>query len=1063
MFRTNALIATAILDEQIAGEIALIERERRQVSEPKASDQPAQSVTTDTNFAAGSKAGLRARIKALIVKSSPIADLARKLRGLVEDIWARLLPVLIHPVVRVGPDAEQPRSFRGKTVLFVGGWRPQNAQLDLVRAFDTLREICECPVRLILAGRTSSQAYVDRVQSEIEIRKLKDVVIVVRDPEQEELDRWYGCSDLFLSSSFRDYFISSIGSCPPPVRAMACDVPVLACGAKVLSSLLGRDALILETHHPDPIACAAKIMLEEPWLRRRVVAAQRKQLWRLKRFSLIALLIRIMEFFRVRPPSETRTSGASWQIEGPFDSAYSLAVVNREVALALSGQGRDVGLVSRDGPGPFAPAAEFLAKNPAVAAISRTGQSNRRSDVALRNTYPPWVFDLAGDLRGLVCYAWEESGFPADYVRDFNCNLDLVTVTSRYVAKVLRDNGVRTPIRVVGDGIDQIIRLERGRNSTSDRDNGVAKKYGLGERFCFLHISSGFPRKGVDLLLAAWASAFRDTDDLVLVIKGLPNQHHQIDQDVAALDRSDPHHAPIVVINQSIDDNEVYGLYQSADVVVAPSRGEGFGLPLAEALALGKPVITTAFGGQMDFCSSEDAWLCDYDFAYAQSHLSPPLSVWAEPRLESLVGCLREARMSSPVERSRRGQSGRVRLRQMHTWRDVALRLQAAVADVQALDQRCLRPPKVGWVSTWNSRCGIAAYSQALTSAFPPNKLAVFANWNAELLGPEIFVYRTWEQGWNDPLDRLYGAIVDAEVDAVVIQFNFGFFGLSALSGLIERLGKKRIPVYLGLHSTTDIERPELTIRLSDADAALARARRLLVHSVHDLNRLKARGFVDNVTLLPFGLPQPPLKKQRRGGARKLIASFGYLLAHKGVPELIEAVAMLRQDGLDVDLLLLNALYPAEESTRMRVVCENAISEKGLGEHIKLRTDYLSEAEVVSELAAADLVVYPYQQTQESASAAVRLGLASLAPVATTPLPIFDDIASIAHRLPGTAANDIAAGLKRLLLDSSELCRLAEAQKSWVTTLQWQAVSRRLYALIRGEFVDDVSTYSQSS
>ena len=140
------------------------------------------------------------------------------------------------------------------------------------------------------------------------------------------------------------------------------------------------------------------------------------------------------------------------------------------------------------------------------------------------------------------------------------------------------------------------------------------------------------------------------------------------------------------------------------------------------------------------------------------------------------------------------------------------------------------------------------------------------------------------------------------------------FVALKALARLIDRLNEKGIPVYLGLHSTVDVERPDLTIRLADAASSLARARRLLVHSVHDLNRLKARGLIDNVTLLPFGLPQPAIKRQRNIGHRKLIASFGYLLAHKGLPELIEAVSMLRRDGLDVDLLMLNALYPVEES-----------------------------------------------------------------------------------------------------------------------------------------------------
>ena len=223
---------------------------------------------------------------------------------------------------------------------------------------------------------------------------------------------------------------------------------------------------------------------------------------------------------------------------------------------------------------------------------------------------------------------------------------------------------------------------------------------------------------------------------------------------------------------------------------------------------------------------------------------------------------------------------------------------------------------------------------------------------------------------------------------------------------------------------------------------------------------MKAHGLVDNVTLLPFGLPQPPTEKQRHGGSPKLIASFGYLLAHKGLPQLIEAVSILRRDGLDVNLLMLNAIYPVEESPRMQAACENAIREHGLSEHVNLRTDYLSEKEVMSELAAADLVVYPYQQTQESASAAVRLGLASLAPVAVTPLPIFEDVAGITHRLPGTAAVDIAAGIKRLFTDSSELFRLAKQQETWVAAHQWQAVSRRLYDLVRGEFLEDTLSSS---
>jgi hypothetical protein len=129
---------------------------------------------------------------------------------------------------------------------------------------------------------------------------------------------------------------------------------------------------------------------------------------------------------------------------------------------------------------------------------------------------------------------------------------------------------------------------------------------------------------------------------------------------------------------------------------------------------------------------------------------------------------------------------------------------------------------------------------------------------------------------------------------------------------------------------------------------------------------------------------------------------------------------------------------------------------------VTLNTNYLSDREIVARLGTADLVVYPYQNTQESASAAVRLGLASLAPVACTPLPIFDDVAAITHRLPGLGPIDLAAGIAGLLGDEKELFRLADAQRAWVAAHSWAAVSQRLDGLIRGEFVDDLARHPQT-
>jgi glycosyltransferase involved in cell wall biosynthesis len=369
-----------------------------------------------------------------------------------------------------------------------------------------------------------------------------------------------------------------------------------------------------------------------------------------------------------------------------------------------------------------------------------------------------------------------------------------------------------------------------------------------------------------------------------------------------------------------------------------------------------------------------------------------------------------------------------------------------------------LRLPTIGVISTWSSRCGIAAYAQSLLSGIDTGRLRVFASKVTEALqADESFVSRCWVEGWDDPLDELFQKVRAADVDAVVLQFNFGFFRPAALKRLLERLHGEGILVFMTLHATMDVNVPGMTARLGDLRVALARVCRLLVHSVHDLNRLKEIGLVENVALFPMGLPQP-FTGDRRAVRRSLgldgktiVASFGYLLPNKGLPELVRAFTLLHARRPDTHLLMLHALYPIGASEQERDVCLDEIHRLGVQDSVTLVTDFLDEAVVLARLAAADIVVYPYQHTQESASAAVKMGLGSGTAVAVTPLPIFADVAAISHPLPGTSPAEITEGLASLLSDPARLAALAGPQRAWIAAHDWATVSARLDGMIRGE------------
>jgi glycosyltransferase involved in cell wall biosynthesis len=99
--------------------------------------------------------------------------------------------------------------------------------------------------------------------------------------------------------------------------------------------------------------------------------------------------------------------------------------------------------------------------------------------------------------------------------------------------------------------------------------------------------------------------------------------------------------AGVRVLDQAMDYSDVMSLYASADVFVSLHRAEGLGLSLMECMALGKPVIATAWSGNMDFMTEENSCLVPFTLVpldagtqYHSISQGVPQS-WAEPDIEA--------------------------------------------------------------------------------------------------------------------------------------------------------------------------------------------------------------------------------------------------------------------------------------------------------------------------------------------------------------------------------------------------------------------------------------------
>jgi glycosyltransferase involved in cell wall biosynthesis len=143
-------------------------------------------------------------------------------------------------------------------------------------------------------------------------------------------------------------------------------------------------------------------------------------------------------------------------------------------------------------------------------------------------------------------------------------------------------------------------------------------------------------------------------------------------------------------------------------------------------------------------------------------------------------------------------------------------------------------------------------------------------------------------------------------------------------------------------------------------------------------------------------------------------------------------------------------MYPSHASCVERQQLDVLVRKLSMQAHVTQVHDFLPEAESLEWLCMADLQVFPYQHTEESASGAVRMGLASGRPVAVTPLPVFDDLGDAVWRLPGTDVDAMTSGLRAWLTQPLQRHATQESARHALAARAWPILSRRFLDLVHG-------------
>lgn len=741
------------------------------------------------------------------------------------------------------------------------------------------------------------------------------------------------------------------------------------------------------------------------------------------------------------------------RITGHIEGHFSLAIVNRALAVALEEIYPGRVIFSPFNDAPVQQPTDIPEEQHAIISqqLKRQLPSDRSINVvSIAHHYPIILDPQPADVR-LVVFFWEETAVPRLAVDKLNANFDVILVAADFVKRALRNSGCDKPIVVIPMGLDHL-RLEAPPAEAVEQV--VAKQV-----FRFLHISSFFPRKGPDVLLEAFFKAFTGADPVELYIKTFANPHNEVHSLLAELRQRFKNPPRVLVDEKPLTTPEMLGLYKTADVVVLPARGEGFNLPAAESLAFNVPVIVTGAAAQVDFATQATATLIPYQYAYSSSHVQSDGACWFEPDVEKLAVLmqgLRQQVLSGDAEVMQKTRRGQEFVTRNYQWSRAASSIQQILLrDWQNSAQ--VAKPKLALVSSWGCRCGIAEYARNLLSEVHGHfDVRVFCDNRTSPNQVDDKTEIAWRLG-DLSIEQLCTVDRMRDFDVVLLQHQPSLFALTETLCLqlaaLAALGKL---VVLELHAT----KPLVTDMAFSRDAlyALRQLTRVIVHNVDGLNHLLQLGLADNVFLLPHGVinkqdvvADSSIRTKLGLTANDiLLGAFGFALPHKGVDQIIESIKPLEQKtGCRVGLLAVNAILD-ERSAETIAHWQKLASNLGVADRVTWVTDYQPIDVCINLLAATDFVIYPYRDTQESASGAVTIGLSSGRPVLVSDSPIFAELESCCYTMTGAGRNDIVREVIALRDRAAQGEMIVGRQNQWLEQRSWERVSSRLANTLTG-------------
>jgi polysaccharide biosynthesis protein PslF len=356
---------------------------------------------------------------------------------------------------------------------------------------------------------------------------------------------------------------------------------------------------------------------------------------------------------------------------------------------------------------------------------------------------------------------------------------------------------------------------------------------------------------------------------------------------------------------------------------------------------------------------------------------------------------------------------------------------------------------RFGFVSTFPpTQCGLATFTAALRGALLYS--TEDEGWVVRLVAadaprPGHEVVAQFIAGDGASLSRAAAQL--NLCDVAIVQHEYGVYGGTDGSEILHLLDQVLVPRVIVLHTILTDPTPHQRQIL---ESVIAKADAVVTMTMTARDRLAAGYAVDmtKVCIIAHGAPalQTTMAEPTFRTGQFTILTWGLLGPGKGIEWGIEAMAMLRDLLPKPRYLVAGQTHPKvllHEGEAYRDRLREQVRQAGLGSWVTFDDHYRNAGALASLVRSADVVLLPYDSTDQITSGVLIEALAAGKPVVATQFPHAQEVLAggagllVPHRDPAA----IAAALRSVITRGDIMTRMAAAASATAPQLLWPVIA----------------------